>query len=255
MSLMLRGALAIALVTFTTQAEAQKRFRKVPPQEETIEEIELQETSPFKDAFHLRLNAGAAYARAFTRYEPSDGSGSRESVDAWSPALALEAGVGLRLGRDVSIGILGGAIHGPVTHVEGSWDESYQGAYYGMLFIDHHFPHQRVVHLGAAVGPGFVHSVGPDGEGFGGWGPVGQAFFGFDLRMSKTVRFGILGTLTGASIRETHAVGARDFDFDTFFFALGAAFTVRVADFKFPTSMPTLAGGCTYGRRSCSSTQ
>src|SRR6185503_17885906 len=154
------AALALAFVTFTTQAEAQKRFRKAPPQEETIQEIEIQETSPFKDAFHLRLNAGAAYARVFTRYEPSDGSGNRESVDAWGPALQLEAGVGLRLGRDVSIGILGGAIHAPVTHVDDTWDESYQGAYYGMLFIDHHFPHQRVVHLGAAVGPGFVHSVG-----------------------------------------------------------------------------------------------
>ena len=74
--------------------------------------------------------------------------------------------------------------------------------------------------------------------------------------MSKTVRFGILGTLTGASIRETHAMGARDFDFDMFFFALGAAFTVRVADFKFPTSMPTLARACPAGsRRSCATTE
>lgn len=249
MSVIARSLVVIALVTFVgtpAVAQQQKRFRKAPPQEETLEEIEIQEASPFKDAFHLRLNAGAAYARSFTRYEPSSGGG-RESLDAWSPALQLEAGVGLRLGRDVSIGILGGAVHGPVTHLEGSWEESYQGAYYGLLFIDHHFPRQRVIHLGAAVGPGFIHSVDQEGDGFGGWGPVGQAFFGFDLRMSKTVRFGILGTFTGASMRETHAVGASDFDFDTFFFALGAAFTVRVADFKFPTTMPTLARGCPRG--------
>lgn len=222
-------------------ATAQTRYRRTQPDEETIQEIEIQEASPFKDAFHLRMNAGAAYARSFTGYEQSSGNGDKERLNASSPALVLEAGVGLRLGRDVALGILGGAIHGPVTNLDGAWTESYQGAYYGLLFIDHHFPRQRVLHLGAAIGPGFIHSVGPDENGFGAWGPVGQAFFGFDLRMGKTVRFGILGTLTAGAIRETHALGGIDHDFDTLFFALGAAFTVRVADFKFPTSMPTLA--------------
>jgi hypothetical protein len=237
--------LALTLL-WSLDATAQQRYRRTQqPGEETIQEIEIQETSPFKDAFHLRMNAGAAYARWITRYEPSDGNGDKQSLNTHSPALHLEAGVGLRLGRDVSLGILGGAIHGPVTNLEGEWSESYQGAYYGLLFMDHHFPHQRTVHMGVAVGPGFVHSVGPDEQGYGAWGPVGQAFFGFDLRMGKTIRFGILGTLTGASVKETHAIAGNDQDFDTFFIAIGAAFTVRVADFKFPTSMPTLARRCT----------
>ncbi len=235
------AAWLVAVCGPAASAQQKPKYKLAQPEEETLEEIEIEEASPFKDAFHLRMSAGAAYARAFTRYEPTQGSTGRESLEASSPALSLEAGVGARVGRDVSLGLTGGVVHGPLTRLEGSWRDDSQGEYYGLFFIDHHFPHQRVIHLGAAIGAGYVHSLGPSQEGYGGFGPAGQAFFGFDLRMAKTVRFGVLGTLTVTSIRQSHSISGPDYDFDTFFVALGAAFTVRVSDFKFPTSLPTLA--------------
>ena len=192
------------------------------------------------DSWFIRLDLGAAYARAETRYQPSGGGGNEQKLAVSGAAATLQMAIAARLGRDVTLGGLGRLVHAPASSREGSWSDSPQGMYYGELFIDHRLP-ANVLRLGGGVGPGYIYSVDPVGQSFGSVGPVATAWLGLDLPSSARVAWGLTADVTGAAMRARHAVAGVQSEMKTFMLVIGLAVTLRISEPSWPTGLPSLA--------------
>jgi hypothetical protein len=140
----------------------------------------------------------------------------------------------------VTLGGLGRLVHSPLTRWDGAWQNKAQGVYYGEVFIDHRLP-GTVLRLGGGIGPGWVYTLGPEQEGYGGVGPVGSVWLGMDFPTSERVALGIALDATGAAIRNSHDVAGTRNDFDTFFMVIGLSVSLRISEPSWPKNLPSLA--------------
>jgi hypothetical protein len=209
------------------------RAQEPPPEEDHF--VQLSE-----DTWFLRLEAGGAYLRSVTRYRRAGSDEPRDRLEVSSFGPTIELAIAARLGRDVTLGGLGSIAHSPAVRDSDGWHGTSQGLYYAALYIDHRLP-ARILHLGGGIGPGYLYTVGPELEDFGGLGPVGTLWLGLDLPSSKRVALGITGDFTAGAMQDTHGLDDGRNDFDVFMFAIGLAFTIRISEPSFPTSMPKLA--------------
>jgi hypothetical protein len=193
-----------------------------------------------EDTWYVRLDLSLAYTRSEQQFHPTRDDTQKSTLTVAGLGPAVQLGAGLRLGTDVTLGALGRVVHSPVTRWEGSWESKAQGMYYGELFIDHRLP-DTVMRLGAGIGPGWVYTLGPAQEGYGGLGPVATLWFGLDLPTSSRVAVGLGLDATGSAINNSHSLGGESTDFSTFMLVVGLSCTLRISEPSWPKNMPALA--------------
>jgi hypothetical protein len=209
--------------------------------EPTEEEIEAEQFAQLsEDTWFIRLEAGGAYVRALTQYRRSGADVAQQKHEVMSFAPTVELAIAARLGRDVTLGVLGSIAHAPAVRDSDGWHGKSQGMYYAAAYIDHRLP-ARVLHLGGGIGPGYLYTTGPELEDFGGIGPVGTVWFGLDLPSSKRVALGLTADVAAGAISHTHALDDGRNDFDVFMLVVGLAFTIRISEPSWPSSLPSLA--------------
>ena len=226
-------AALFVLTTFAKTAAAAEAETPLPPEEDP--DVILS-----SDGWLLRLDLGAAFTRTETRIEPSAGSGGAYTADATGAAATVQLAMAARLGRDVTLGGLGRLVHAPATRRDDAWDNNPQGMYYAELFIDHRLP-ARALRLGGGVGPGYIYTVDPPGDGFGAVGPVGSLWLGLDLPSSPRVAWGLTADFTGGAMKTTHSVAGEPSDMRTFMMVIGLAVTLRISEPSLPKALPNLA--------------
>lgn len=207
-----------------------------------------------EDSWYLRLDAGFAYTREQATFHPTRDSSQKTSLDVSGLGPSIQLAIGARLGSDVTLGGLGRLVHSPVTQWEDGWQSKSQGIYYGEVFIDHRLP-ETVLRLGGGIGPGYLYTLGPEREGYGGIGPVATIWLGIDAPTSARVATGVTLDVTGAAIRQSHDVGGLRNDFSTFMLVVGISFSLRVSEPSWPKGMPTLARSTGTTRHSLSPQQ
>ncbi len=235
------GLVVIAIAARTAPLRAAEAPRPAPATSEEGPEEEDPDLVLSSDSWFLRLDVGAAYLRATTRYNPVSDDSDRDQLEPMGAAITLQLAAAARLGRDVTLGGLGRIVHSPANYYRGEWHDTPQGLYYAEVFIDHRLP-AKVLRLGGGVGPGVLYTVDPTQESFAQWGPVGSVWLGLDLPASSRTALGLTADLTGAAMRDRHSFDGSQHQFDTFMLVLGIAVTIRVSEPSlWPRSLPTLA--------------
>jgi hypothetical protein len=209
------------------------------PAEPSAEDIAADQALSY-DTWYIRADAGLAYVRTATQYHPVSDDSQKRRLVADGMGLSLRLGVGLRPAVDVTLGILGGITHVPLTRLDGQFSGEGQGLYYAMAYVDHRLP-AKILRVGGGAGLGQVYTFGPEEENFSGLGPVGGLWLALDVPSSRRVALGIVAEVTGSALRDTHHAFGEDHDFNTFLLVAGLSFSMRISEPSLPKSMPTFA--------------
>jgi hypothetical protein len=219
---------------------AQPALAEEPEEEELAEQDEDPDFVLSYDGWFVRMDAGVAYLRALSEFDPPDSAGPDTEMEAIGFGPSLQLAIAARLGRDVTLGGLGGTVHAPATRQNGQWKGNGQGMYFAAAFIDHRLP-AKILRLGGGAGGGYFYTVGPNEERVNGVGPVGALWLGIDSPTSARVAIGVVFDMTAGAMRDTRNLSGVATQFDTFMLALGVSFTLRISEPSWPKSFPRLA--------------
>ncbi len=232
------GSLAFLCLAMLQWAPAARGAE--PEEEESAEDIAADQALSY-DSWYIRADAGLAYVRADTAYHPVSDDSQKRRLIADGMGVSLRLGVGIRPAVDVTLGVLGGLTHVPLTRLDGQFSGEGEGLYYAMAYVDHRLP-AKILRIGGGAGLGQIYTFGPEEEDFSGLGPVGGLWLALDVPSSRRVAVGIVAELTGSALRNTHSAFGEEHDFNTFMLVAGLSFTLRISEPSLPKSMPTFAG-------------